>query len=120
MASLVKIWIVRYVDKDGKRVPKGTPGARKVKERSPNWYAQVKDATGRWKRVPLFTDKVASQVKMAEIVANYERGEAGLVNPHKDALARPIEDHVRDYLAHLKTGGVNPSLTVTDSTIALT
>ena len=34
MASLVRPWIVRYVDRAGRQVPKGTPGARKKKERA--------------------------------------------------------------------------------------
>jgi integrase len=36
-----------------------------------------------------------------------ERGEAGLVNPHKKALEREIDGHVEDYLTHLKTEGAN-------------
>lgn len=107
MASLVKIWIVRHVDKQGKRVPKGTPGARKRKERSTVWYGQHKDENGRWKRVPLYTDKEASRQRLAELVKGVERGEVGLVNPYKDHLDRPIDDHVQDYLAQLRTQGVN-------------
>jgi integrase len=107
MASLVKIWIVRYQDKQGRRVPKGTPGAKKVRERSTVWYGQYK--VGRtWKRVPLFTDKQASSVRLAEMVKGIERGEVGLVNPQKDALERHIDEHVDDYLTHLRTQGTNP------------
>ena len=107
MASLVKIWITRYVDKEGRRVPKGTPGAKKVKERSTVWYGQYKEA-GKWKREPLFTDKPASNVRLAELVKAEERGEAGLVNPHKEAMQRDIDGHVEDYLTHLRTEGANP------------
>jgi hypothetical protein len=38
MAHLVRPWIYRYLDKHGKRVPKGTKGARRVKERARKWY----------------------------------------------------------------------------------
>lgn len=107
MASLVKIWITRYVDKEGRRVPKGTPGAKKVKERSTVWYAQYKQA-GKWKREPLFTDKSASNVRLAELVKAEERGEVGMVNPHKEAMQREIDGHVEDYLTHLRTQGANP------------
>jgi hypothetical protein len=107
VASLVKIWIVRYQDKTGRRVPKGTPGAKKVRERSTVWYAQYK--VGRkWKRVPLYTDKQASTVGLAELVRAQERGEVGLVNPHKDHLERDIGEHVDDYMQHLRTEGGNP------------
>src|SRR5690349_2057191 len=108
MASLVKVQTVRYLDSNGKRVSKNTPGARKVVEKSRAWYGQYKDASGKWKRSRLFTDKVASQQRLAVLVASVERGEAGLINPHKQHLDRPVEDHVRDYLAHLETKGVNP------------
>jgi hypothetical protein len=107
LASLVKIWIVRYVDKKGRRVTKGTPGARHKKERSTVWYGQYK-VGGKWKREPLFTDKTASSIRLAELVKANERGEAGLVNPHKDSLERDDDDHVEDYLTHLRTEGVNP------------
>ncbi len=107
MASLVKIWITRYVDKSGSRVPKGTPGAKKVKERSTVWYAQYKH-DGKWKREPLFTDKSASAVRLAELVKAEARGEVGLVNPHKAAMEAEIDGHVEDYLTHLRTEGANP------------
>jgi integrase len=107
MASLVKIWITRYIDKEGRRVPKGTPGAKKVKERSSVWYGQYKDG-GKYKRVPLFTDKTASSVRLAELVKGVERGEVGLINPLKGALGQDIDVHVQDYMTHLRTEGANP------------
>jgi hypothetical protein len=107
VASLVKIWIVRYQDKAGRRVPKGTPGAKKVRERSTVWYGQYKK-DGKWKREPLYTDKQASAVRLAELVKAQERGEVGLVNPHKDHLEREIGEHVDDYMTHLRTEGGNP------------
>jgi integrase len=107
MASLVRIWITRYTDKQGRRVPKGTPGAKKVKERSTVWYGQFKE-NGEYKRVPLFTDKTASSVRLAELVRGVERGEVGLINPLKGVLGQEIEVHVQDYLTHLRTEGANP------------
>jgi integrase len=106
MASLVKIWIVRYQDASGRRVSKNTPGARKVRERSTVWYGQYK-VKGKWTRVPLYTDKQASSTKLADLVRQEERGEAGLLNPHKEHLERDIDEHVADYLRHLKTEGAN-------------
>lgn len=107
MASLVKIWVTRYVDRDGHRVPKGTPGAKKIKERSTVWYGQYKE-NGKWKRVPLYTDKGASSVRLAELVKGVERGDVGMVNPHKEAMQAEIERHVEDYLTHLRAEGANP------------
>ena len=34
MSRVFKKSIVRYLNRDGKQVPKGTPGAKKVKEKS--------------------------------------------------------------------------------------
>lgn len=106
VASLKKISIIQYVDADGRRVTKNTPGARKVKEKSTVWYGQYK-ANGKWSCVPLFTDKGASRQKLADLVKAHERGEAGLVNPLKETLEREIDGHVDDYLTHLRTEGAN-------------
>lgn len=107
MASLVRVWMTRYQDSKGHRVPKGTPGAKKVKERSTGWYGQYK-VKGKWKRVPLYTDKQASNVRLAELVKQEERGEVGLINPHKRSMERDIDEHVTDYMTHLRTQGTNP------------
>ena len=41
MASLVRQQCVHFEDpKTGKRVPKGTPGAVRVKAKSPIWYGE--------------------------------------------------------------------------------
>lgn len=107
MASLVRIWMTRYQDGDGTRVPKGTPGAIKVKERSTVWYGQYKVA-GKWKRVPLYTDKQASNVRLGELVKAHERGEVGMIDPHKEAMGRDVGEHVADYIRHMRTEGANP------------
>jgi hypothetical protein len=95
------------VDHQGGRVPKGTLGATRIKERSAVWYGQYKQA-GKWKRIPLYTDKGASSVRLAELVKGIERGDADMVNPHKEALERPIDEHIEDYLTYLRTKGTNP------------
>jgi hypothetical protein len=79
---------------DGRRVPAGTPGAKKVRKFSSRWYAKVKDAaTGRWKAVPLSTDKQVAKKMLARLIAGEEAERAGLV----DDLARYRDDKVRDY-----------------------
>ena len=83
MASLFRATIVSYQDKNGRRVPKGTPGARKVKKKSLRWYGQYKDPQkDGYVRVPLYTDKEASRVKLAEIVRMAERGDVGMIDPY--------------------------------------
>jgi hypothetical protein len=52
VATLLKPWITRYVDLDGRQVRKNAPGARKIKERASKWYGQFTDADGRRRRRP--------------------------------------------------------------------
>ncbi len=38
-ASIHKVRLTRYVDTQGNRVPKGTKGARTIKEKSSKWHS---------------------------------------------------------------------------------
>jgi integrase len=106
MASLVRPFTVSYQDKQGRRVPKGTPGAKKVKKRASKWYGQYKDPQkGKYVRVPLFTDKEASRVKLAEIVKSLARGEVGLVDPYAGTKNLEAEKAKQDWLADLRQKG---------------
>ena len=107
MANLLKLTFIRYVDAEGRRVPKGTPGARKVKEKSTKWFGQYRNADGDRKRVPLCTDKTAARQMLADIVRDIARGKAGLVDPHGDHRKAPIEGHVAAYEIHLRNKGVS-------------
>ncbi len=51
--------LVRYTDKQGRRVPKGTPGAKRVKERARKWYGCAIPGYPPKKRVPLCGNKEA-------------------------------------------------------------
>jgi hypothetical protein len=82
MANLFKPQIVRYLDAEGKRVKKSTPGARKVKEKASKWWGKYRDpTTGKEERVPLFTDKKASQQRLNDLVKQAERAKVGLTDP---------------------------------------
>jgi hypothetical protein len=81
MAALFKLWITRYVDANGRRAAKSTPGALAVRERSRKWYGEYQDADGVTHRVPLATDKAAAQVRLGEILRKVERKQAGLQDP---------------------------------------
>jgi len=107
MASLFKPTFTRYVDPEGKRVNRDTPVARKVREKSTKWYGQYTDADGKLQRVPLSPDKVAAGQMLADLVRQSERGKAGMKDPHEGQKLAPIEDHVKDYQAHLRNKGVS-------------
>jgi len=105
MPALFKLRITRYLDEHGRRVPKGTPGARVVRERSRKWYGEYRDAEGTTRRVPLATDKAAAQAKLNEIVRRVERKEAGLHDPYEEHEARPLAEHLEDYRTFLRSKG---------------
>lgn len=83
-----------------KKVPKGTVGSQKVTVESKKWYIVFKEF-GKVRRVPAYTDKQASQTKMAGFLRAKERGESGLSDPYKRHYDRPIAEHIGQYHAHL-------------------
>jgi len=102
MASLVRPWIYRYLDKDGHRVKKGTPGAKRVKERARKWYAQGVPGQPPKKRIPLASDKEAARQLLAKLVKRAERGEAGFEDSITDARRRSLSEHLADFEAALR------------------
>lgn len=85
MAHLRKQKTTGYVDAAGQRVPKGTPGAKKVTVASKKWYGVGIPGMGK-KRVPLAADKSVALRMLADLVTAGERGEAGLTD-RKDSAA---------------------------------
>src|SRR3954471_16194564 len=107
MASLLKPWVIRYVDHQGRQVAKGTPGARKRKERAAKWYGQYVDADGKRRRVPLCTDKVAARQMLAELERKAERTKVGVVDRFAEYRKAPLDSHLADYETHLRNKGVS-------------
>lgn len=88
MASLVRPWIVSYLDPFGRRVPKGTRDARKTRARAPKWYAQGVPGYPAKKRIPLAVDKQVAKKMLADLVAGAERGAAAM--PDLAAAGQPL------------------------------
>jgi integrase len=107
MAFLEKRTFTRHVDAQGRRVAKGTPGARKVQEKSAKWWGQYVDAGGVRRRVALCTDKTAARQMLADLERQAERGKAGLVDPHAEHRKSSIEEHVAAYEVSLRGKGVS-------------
>jgi integrase len=107
MASLLKPWITRYVDGQGRQVPKGTPGARKKKQRASKWYGQYVDADGKRRRVPLCSDKVAALQLLAELERTAERQKVGVIDRFAEHRKASVEQHVTDYETHLRNKGAS-------------
>ena len=103
--SLFRKKITRYVDADGKRVTKSTPGAVKVTERSKVWSGRYRDADDIRREVPLFKDKTASQQQLNNLIREAELGKAGLSNPFQKHAKRPLADHFAEFIADLRNRG---------------
>jgi integrase len=107
VATLKKVTTTHWLDAAGNRVKPHTPGATKRTVKSKKWYIVAK-VGGRVKRIPAYTDKKASQTKLADWLRAEERGEVGLSDPFKKHLDRPVLDHLAEYIKALKTGSRNP------------
>ena len=116
MASLFKPWVTYWVVtvaacRNGKpvtrerRVKKGTPGARKKRERASIWYGQYRDVDRSRKRVPLGTDKEAARFKLAELVRKADREKNGYADPFEKHGERKLREHLAEYRDHLVAKG---------------
>jgi integrase len=98
MASVFKR--TRWVDAEGRKCRRGTPGARKVKSRF--WTVSYIDADGRQRRRRAYTDRTASLALGADLERAKARGEADLVDRFAPHRKRPLAEHVADYIDHLR------------------
>src|SRR5437660_1132776 len=101
MSTLKKIGIVRYLDADRKQVTKGTPGSKRIKVTSKEWYGRYKNSVGKWVKVRLFTDKEASATRLAEMMKAQARGETHLTDPHAETKTLVVTDAMVAYLDEL-------------------
>ncbi len=103
MARVFQPRITRYVEHRGRRVKKSTPGARKAKpEKAKKWYGEFRDSSGKLQRVPLCRDKVAAQIKLAELILRSEKQQAGLIDRYDEHHRTPLAHHVTDFENHLR------------------
>jgi hypothetical protein len=101
MASLIRIAKVRYI-KDGKRVPNGTRGAKKVRKKTAKWYGQGIPGYPPKKRFPLATDKTAAQRMLNDLVRDAEQGRAKV--PNQAEGRKSLVEHVAAFQADLAIG----------------
>jgi integrase len=105
MPRVFKKTIVRYLDSNGQRVPAGTAGARKVKQKSGKWYGAI---PGTAKPVPLCRNKSAAEMLLNELVKKAELAKAGVVDPFEQHRKRPLSEHLDDFLGELQARGDAP------------
>src|SRR4051812_17907834 len=76
--------------------------------KSAHWYGKVKVAPKTWERVKLFTDKLASERRLAELQKDADQREAGMQTADTDRLALPLPELVKQYVTTLKSRNGNP------------
>lgn len=76
-----------------------------LEKRRGKWCICWRTDSGKRRRKVAYSDKAASRQKLAELERNLARGEAGLVDQFAAHRRRPIDDHLADYLAELRTSG---------------
>lgn len=105
MVRLFRSQTVQYVDAEGRRVSRGTPGARKRVIKSKKWYGKWKLPSGRWEARALSANKKSAATMLAAKTIEAERAGIGLHNPYEDHLDRPLAEHVADYVSSLRAHG---------------
>jgi hypothetical protein len=101
MPFLVRQRITTYVLK-GRRVPAGTPGAKRVVAKSSKWYGAGIPGQPKAKRFPLAQDREAAQRMLDDMVRKAERGEVWM--PDREAGKLPLADHLKKFAADLSLG----------------
>jgi integrase len=81
----------RWQDSKGKRreAPLNEDVTR-IQLLSSKWYGEYRDPDGTEHCVPLFTDRTASELRLAELVKLAERKEVGAADPFGDHSKRPL------------------------------
>jgi integrase len=72
------------------------------------WSGKIKLAKGRWKTVRLFTDKTASERRLAEPQKAADRGAAGCTTAETDRLGLPIAALATQYIESLRVQKLDP------------
>jgi len=82
-----------------------TKAGKTVTRTSKKWYIQFKDREGKWKRKAAYTDRIASTAMLVRIEAEIARQREGIYDHFTAHLAKPIENHIVDFLADVENRG---------------
>ncbi len=101
MPSIYRAVVIRYLDCEGNRVPKGTPDAKRVRERSRNWRIRYKDDQDRVRTASLDTeDRGEAQERLADFMRALRDRRSDPFAEHRE---RPLSEHLTDFSRHLET-----------------
>jgi len=102
MASLYRPTVIRFYDAGGRQVPKGTPGSRRVREKSNTWWGKYKGTDGQPVREALCDDHDGAETMLADKVKAARQKRLYGVDPFENHRARlllcPLCDSLGEYL----------------------
>ena len=105
MAGTYRPTIIRFYDAQGRQVRKGTPGARRVREKSKTFWGRVPDANGKVRSVVLCDDADAAESMLAAMKERAKRIKRGDIDPFEDHRERPLGEHVEHFQSFLESKG---------------
>ena len=103
MASLYRPTVIRYVNAQGRQVEKGTPGARRIREKSKTWRGRYRAADGKPRTVSLCDDQDAAETMLNELSNRAKREARGDIDPFEFHRERPLTEHLADFRAFLES-----------------
>lgn len=104
-AHPVRITVIRYVDQQGRRCHKSTPGARRVKKMTRSYYAYL-PSRGRPERIPLKTRDIhVAWERLRKILLDRRDDQLGIRRPQEDELLKPLSHHLNDWQVSLRAAG---------------
>lgn len=88
-----------------------------VTRESREWHGKIRLGPKTWRRVRLFTDKTASQRRLAEMQREADQDNVGVLALIRHADT-PIADHLAAYLASMRAAGHSPdNIAIADSVL---
>ncbi len=103
MAGTYRPTIIRYLNAQSQRVSKGTPGAKRVRQKSKTFWGRCADANGKVRPVALCDDADAADAMLAEMKQRAKREARGDIDPFEDHRKRPLTEHVEDFRKFLES-----------------
>ncbi len=76
-----------------------------IEKRGSKYVVAYRNEAGKIKRIPGYTDRTATKQLMARYEKAKAHGAEGLTDPYAEHKARPLAEHVADYLAGLRSLG---------------
>jgi integrase len=99
-----KLWRKQSVkwSLNGKRVPTGTPDAKRERIASKRFYGTLTLATGKTKQQPLTEERKTSETLLRRLQTTEDGKRANGADRYHDDRKRPLTELLADYAAHLR------------------